>query len=65
MKVEELIGKLKEFDSELEVVTYADYDECGNGTIEGIRLQDEYDPDTGDETGNHNVMINFLWDGVI
>lgn len=31
MKVKELIEKLKEFDGELEVVTYADYDECGNG----------------------------------
>lgn len=65
MKVKELIEKLKEFDSELEVVTYSDYDECGNGNIECIRLHDIYDPDTGDETGNHNVLINFLWDGVI
>ena len=65
MKVKELIEKLKEFDSELEVVTYSDYDECGNGTIERIRLHDEYDPDTGDETGNYNVMIYFEWDGRI
>lgn len=63
MKVKELIEKLKEFDGELEVVTYSDYDECGNGTIEGIRLHDEYDPDTGNETGNHNVLIDFRWDG--
>ncbi len=65
MKVKELIEKLKEFDGELEVVTYSDYDECGNGTIENIRLQDEYDPDTWDETGNYNVSIDFLWDGEI
>lgn len=65
MKVKELIEKLKEFDGELEVVTYSDYDECGNGTIERIRLHDEYDPDTGDETGNNNVMIDFFWDGEI
>lgn len=66
MKVKELIEKLKGFDGELEVVTYSYYDECGNGIIKGIRLHDEYDPDTGgDETGNHNVMIDFLWDGKI
>ena len=65
MKVKELIEKLKEFDCELEVVTYSDYDECGNGTIENVRLQDEYDPDTGDETGSYNVSIDFLWDGEI
>jgi hypothetical protein len=65
MKVKELIEKLKEFDGELEVVTYSDYDECGNGTIESVRLHDEYDPDTGDETGNYNVLIDFEWDGVI
>lgn len=63
MKVKELIEKLKEFDDELEVVTYSDYDECGNGTIERVRLRDVYDPDTGDETGNYNVIIDFLWDG--
>lgn len=60
MKVKELIEKLKEFDGELEVVTYSDYDECGNGTIENVRLQGEYDPgDIG------NVIIDFLWDGEI
>jgi hypothetical protein len=47
MKVKELIEKLKGFDGELEVVTYSYYDECGNGIIKGIRLHDEYDPDTG------------------
>ena len=62
MKVKELIDKLKEFDGELEVVTYADYDECGNGTIENVRLQGEYDPGAGDEIGN-SVIIDFLWDG--
>ncbi len=62
MKVKELIEKLKEFDGELEVVTYSDYDECGNGTVERVRLHDIYDPDTGDEIGN-NVIIDFLWDG--
>ena len=30
MKVKELIEKLKEFDDELEVVTWSDYGECGN-----------------------------------
>lgn len=55
MKVKEPIEKLKEFYGELGVVTYSDYDECGNGTIAAIRLHDEYDPDTGNETGNHNV----------
>jgi len=62
MKVKELIEKLKEFDGELEVVTYSDYDECGNGTIEHVRLRDEYD---GNETGNLSVMIRFEWDGDI
>lgn len=61
MKVKELIEKLKEFDGDFEVVTYSDYDECGNGTIENVRLQGEYDP--GD-IGN-NVIIDFLWDGEI
>jgi hypothetical protein len=65
MKVKELIEKLKEFDGELEVITYSDYNEYGNGTIEGIRLQDEYDSDTGNETGNYNVSIDFFWDGNI
>lgn len=60
MKVKELIEKLKKFDGELEVVTYSDYDECGNGTIERVRLHGEYDPGTCD-----NVMIDFLWDGEI
>lgn len=49
-------------DVELEVVTYADYDECGNGTIENIRLQGEYDPGDEDEIGN-SVVIDFIWDG--
>jgi len=62
MKVKELIEKLKEFDGELEVVTYADYDECGNGTIENVRLQGEFDPCPEDEIGN-NVVIDFIWDG--
>ena len=62
MSVKDLIEKLKEFDSELEVVTYADYDECGNGTIENVRLQGEYDPCDEDDIGN-SVIIDFLWDG--
>lgn len=62
MKVKELIEKLKEFDGELEVVTWSDYDECGNGTIERVRLHNEYDPD---ETGDDSVMIHFEWDGRI
>lgn len=61
MKVRELIEKLKEFDGELEVVTYSDYDECGNGTIENVRLHGEYDPGDID----NNVIIDFLWDGEI
>ena len=65
MKVKELIEKLKEFDGELEVVTYSDYDECGNGTIERIRLHGEHDPVTRDEPGSNNVMIDFLWDGEV
>lgn len=64
MKVKELIEKLKEFDGELEVVTYSDYDECGNGTIENVRLQGEYDPCDEDDIGN-SVIIEFLWDGEI
>lgn len=64
MKVKELIEKLKEFNGELEVVTYADYDECGNGTVERIRLNNEYDPVTEDEIGN-KVIIDFEWDGEI
>lgn len=64
MKVKELIEKLKEFDSELEVVTYSDYDECGNGTIDGVRLRSEYDPSTGDKIGN-SVIIDFEYDGRI
>lgn len=62
MKVKELIERLKEFDDELEVVSYSDYDECGNGTIENVRLQGEYDPSTGDKIGN-SVIIDFFWDG--
>lgn len=62
MKVKDLIEKLKEFDGELEVVTYADYDECGNGTIENIRLHGEYDPGDEDEIGT-SVIIDFIWDG--
>lgn len=62
MKVKELIEKLKEFDGELEVVTYADYDECGNGTIENVSLQGEYTPCDG--IGS-NVIIDFLWDGEV
>lgn len=62
MKVKELIEKLKSFDGELEVITYSDYDECGNGTIENVRLQGEYDPSTGDKIGN-SVIIDFGWDG--
>lgn len=62
MKVRELIDKLKEFDGELEVVTWSDYDECGNGTIDEVRLRNEYD---GNETENNSVMIRFEWDGEI
>ena len=62
MKVRELIEKLKEFDGELEVVTWSDYDECGNGTIDEVRLHNEYD---GNETGNDSVLICFEWDGEI
>lgn len=61
MKVKELIEKLKEFDGELEVVTYSDYDECGNGTVDEVRLHN-YD---GNETENDSVMIRFEWDGDI
>lgn len=64
MKVKELIEKLKEFDGELEVVTYADYDESGNGTIERIRLNNEYDP-CASESDSHYVMIDFEWDGEV
>lgn len=62
MTVKELIDKLKEFDGELEVVTYSDYDECGNGTIDKVRLRGEYDPGDEDKIGN-NVIIDFIWDG--
>ena len=62
MNVKELIEKLKSFDGELEVVTWSDYDECGNGTIDEVRLHNEYD---GNETGNNNVIIRFEWDGEI
>lgn len=62
MKVRELIDKLKEFDGDLEVVTWSDYDECGNGTIDEVRLQNEFD---GNETRNDSVMIRFEWDGDI
>lgn len=65
MKVKELIEKLKEFDGELEVVTYSDYDECGNGTIDKVRLHGEYDLETRYETGNQDVIIDFEWDGEI
>lgn len=64
MKVKELIEKLKEFNSELEVTTWSDYDECGNGTIDEVRLQNEFDPCPEDEIGN-SVVIDFLWDGEI
>ena len=62
MKVKELIDKLKEFNGELEVVTLSDYDECGNGTIDEVRLHNKYD---GNEAGNDSVMIRFEWDGDI
>lgn len=62
MKVKELIKKLKEFDGELEVTTWSDYDECGNGTIDEVRLHNEYDEN---ETGNDSVIIRFEWDGDI
>ena len=65
MKVKELFEKLKEFNGELEVVTYAGYDESGNGTIERIRLNDEYDPCIYDESGKQYVMIDFEWDGEV
>lgn len=64
MKVKDLIEKLKEFDGELEVVTYSDYDESGNGTIERIRINNEYDPCVS-ESDNHYVMIDFEWDGEV
>lgn len=64
MKVKELIEKLKEFDGELEVVTYADYDECGKGTIYEVRLHKYYDSGNEDEIGN-NVIIDFFWNGEI
>ena len=64
MKVKELIEKLKEFDGELEVITHSDYDECGNGIIENIRVNGWYDPVTEDEIGSH-VIIDFLWDGEV
>ena len=59
-----MIEKLKEFDGELEVITYSDYDECGNGTIERVRLNGEYDSCTEDEIGN-KVIIDFEYDGEI
>lgn len=62
MKVKELIEKLKEFDGELEIVTYSDYDKCGNGIIDEVRLHNEYDP--GDDFGS-NIVIDFEWDGEI
>ena len=58
MKVKELIEKLKEFDGEFEVITYSDYDEYGNGTVESVRLASEYDDETDDK-----VFIDFEWDG--
>lgn len=61
MKVKELIEKLKEFDEDLEVVIWSDYDECGNGTIDEVRLHDDYD---GNETWNDSVMIRFKWDWI-
>ena len=64
MKVKELIDKLKEFDGELEVITYSDYDECGNGTIGNVRLNSEYGPGDEGEIGN-KVIIDFEWDGEI
>lgn len=65
MKVKELIEKLKEFDGELEVITYSDYDECGTGIIERVRLNDEYEPETLYETGTQDVIIDFEYDGEI
>lgn len=64
MKVKELIEKLEEFDGDLEVITYSDYDECGNGIIENIRVNKWTDPVTKDEIGSH-VIIEFLWDGEV
>lgn len=59
MTAAELVEKLKEFDCELEVTTWSDYDECGNGTIDEVRLHNKYD---GNETGNDSVIIHFEWD---
>lgn len=64
MKVKELIEKLKEFDGDFEVFTYSDYDECGNGTIDEVRLHNKYDPGDEDDIGN-KVIIDFEWDGEI
>jgi hypothetical protein len=33
-------------------------------TIDEVRLRGEYDPDTGNKTGD-NVVIDFEWDGEI
>ena len=65
MKVKELIEKLKEFDDELEVVTYSNCDVYGTGIIDDIALDDEYDLRTGNKTGGNWVMVDFFYDGRI
>lgn len=59
MTVAELIDKLKEFNPEYEVKTFADYDESGTGTIDYISAG------TWDNPNEEVVMISFDFDGDI
>ena len=64
MTVAELIGKLQMFKPDMEVVTFADDDEAGNGKLHGLWESDVYD-ENGDETGEKAVYLNFYWEGTI
>lgn len=64
MTVAELIDKLKEYNPNMKVTTFADYDESGHGDLHSLWEDDVYD-ENGDETGEKVVYLNFYWDGHI
>lgn len=64
MTVAELIEKLKAFHPDMEVTTFADYDEAGHGDLHSLWEDDVYDED-GNETCEKVVHLDFYFDGRI
>ena len=64
MTVAELIDKLKEFNPDMKVTTFADYDESGHGDLHSLWEDDVYDED-GNETGEKVVHLDFYFNGTI